>query len=432
MTRRGILEAIMPVIQSLISRYLTLCARCAVALHRPFIVAVTGSVGKTTTKDMIAEMLKESGKSVRGSAKSYNSVYGVPLSILGLESGVRNPFRWLRTLVLAPIRMILRLPEHLVLEVGLEHPGDIADIMSWLHPDVGVMTLLAERPVHGEHFSSSEDLYAEKFILLQAVTSGGVAVCNGKDKVQQARMHTLPTNVTIRQFNADDVFVADTGIHYDDDGRPVGTDVVLSLRGGDETFYIPDTVGNGAVQSLAAAVTASLAVDDGIPTNVLRRAIASRQPTPGRMRVLPGQKGSVVIDDSYNASPIAMKEALAVLSSVRGRKKIAVLGAMAQLGKEEQEAHIEIGETASSIADRVVVVDNAPYGNQDNVHYASSHDEAIAYCLEQAGAGSVFLCKGSQISRVERVVVGLLANQCDPSAVLVRQEPHWGAKSANN
>ena len=120
-----------------------------------------------------------------------------------------------------------------------------------------------------------------------------------------------------------------------------------------------------------------------------------------------------------------MEESLDVLSSVRGKKKVAVLGVMAQLGKVQQELHARIGEKVIAIADHVVVVGDAPYGNQKGIHYARDHDEAVAHCLEHVGDRVVFLCKGSQVSRIERVVAELLADQCDPEAVLVRQESHW-------
>ena len=229
--------------------------------------------------------------------------------------------------------MLFSIPPYLVLEVGLEYPGDIATIVSWLKPNVGVMTRLGEHPVHAEHFSSREDLYAEKFALLQAIVPQGIAVCNKVDGIQQKRLHLLPARVSLRQCNDDTTSVVSADIHYDDDGKPLGTDIVVSLNGTDETFYIPDNVGNGIVQCLITAIVTARAIDAAISVETMRRAIASRAPAPGRMRILPGKKGSVIIDDSYNASPTAMDEALAVFSQVRGTKKIAVLGIMAQLGK---------------------------------------------------------------------------------------------------
>lgn len=417
-------------IRFLVSWYLITIARSALALHKPYSIAITGSVGKTTTKDMLAAILAEDKKRVRASAKSYNSLYGVPLSILDLPSGFRNPFVWIKTLMCAPFKALFRFPTHLVLEVGLEYPGDITDIVSWLRPNSAVMTKLATHPVHGEHFSSREDLYAEKFSLLQAIVPGGTALCNYEDPLQQERLATIPTSVTTRYFNTDALSVVRTDIHYDDEGHPIGTDVVLSLRGKDETFYIPETLGNGAVQCLVAAVAAALVIDETIEVRVLRRAIASRKPTLGRMHILPGKKGSIIIDDSYNASPVAMEEALEVLGAIRGRKKIAVLGVMAQLGKEQQTLHMAIGKKVASLAKQCIVVGDAPFGSQKNIHYARDHEEALQLCLEHVGAGTVFLCKGSQVARIERVVSGLLADHVDQKKHLVRQEDYWLKKMA--
>ena len=126
---------------------LTAYARFAIALHKTKVVAITGSVGKTTTKDMAVAMLREAGFSVRGSAKSYNGDFGVPLSILGLPSGGRNLFLWLWVLVAGVWRMAIGVPKYLVLEVGLEMPGDMHTIVKWLYPDVSVLTRLPEHPV---------------------------------------------------------------------------------------------------------------------------------------------------------------------------------------------------------------------------------------------------------------------------------------------
>ena len=404
---------------------LTRCAILAIRLHAPTVIAITGSVGKTTTKDMIVAILREAGMSVRGSRKSYNGEFGVPLSVLNLSAyDGRNVSGWLRNVVLAPWRACVGMPDYVVLEVGLEYPGDISSLTEWLKPDIGVLTHLAAEPVHGAHFPSKDALYREKVSLLEAVRDGGYAVCNGEDTIQKPYIAALPDSIRICEFNGAAVSVTSRNIHYDG-GRPVGTDAVLSVDGTDEPFHIPDTLGDGAVQSLVAAVAAVRCVPVGVPVNTIRRAVASRKPTPGRMRILSGINRSVIIDDTYNASPVAVRNSLRTLGVLDGRTKVAVLGGMAQLGADSRDIHRDIGEYAVTVADHVFVIGDAEYGTGETVRRFESHADAAHACRELAASGTVFLCKGSQVARIERVVESLLEPGVDPAAVLIRQEAGW-------
>ena len=180
--------------------------------------------------------------------------------------------------------------------------------------------------MHREYFSSKEALYEEKVMLLKAVKKNGTVLYNGEDGVQKRYIRHMPEGVTVQAFNTDTIGVVRDGIHYDENRTPVGTDVVLSIDGAHEPCYIPDVLGRGAVQSLIAAVAAVRTVDPAMPMSVIRRAIASRKPTPGRMRILPGKNQSIIIDDSYNASPIATEEALRVLGIVEKKKENSGIG----------------------------------------------------------------------------------------------------------
>ena len=399
-------------------------ARLALRLHRPTVIAVTGSVGKTTTKDMIVALLRQNGVSVVGSHNSYNSDFGVPLSIFGLTTGMGNPLIWLYNLCSACVKTIIGLPRYIVLEVGLEEPGDISGIASWLAPDVSVLTRLAEYPVHRENFPDTESLYREKVSLLAATKPGGCVVYNAEDPIQQPYIDALPRTVSFSGFNSDTVKVVETEVHYDA-GAPTGVDATILLDGKREVVFIPGTIGTGVVQSLIAAVVAVRCLPVGISNSLIAQAALSRRPTPGRMHILPGRNGSVIIDDSYNASAVAMRDALDTLASLRAEKRIAVLGVMAQIGPDSEEVHQSLGAYARQVADQVFVVGDAPYGEGETMHYCESHADAAARCAELSGSGVVFLCKGSQVARLERVVAQLLARGGDSKDYLVRQEAYW-------
>ena len=150
-------------LRRLVVTLLTFEARQILKKYKPKIVAITGSVGKTSTKDAVAKIL-ESRFSIRKSQKSYNSELGVPLTIIGAETGWSSPLKWLRA-IWQGIKIIIRLenyPEILVLEIGADRPGDIKKIRSWIKPDLAIITALAPIPVHVEFFSSPEELFEEK------------------------------------------------------------------------------------------------------------------------------------------------------------------------------------------------------------------------------------------------------------------------------
>jgi UDP-N-acetylmuramoyl-tripeptide--D-alanyl-D-alanine ligase len=139
----------MLIFKNIITAILTLEARAVLWRYKPKVIAVTGSVGKTTTKDAIFAVLSPHVH-VRKSQKSFNSEIGVPLTILGLESGWRDPLVWLSNIVQGFLLVIIKsdYPSWLVLEVGADRPGDIKNIARWLRPDIAVITAIPEIPVH--------------------------------------------------------------------------------------------------------------------------------------------------------------------------------------------------------------------------------------------------------------------------------------------
>jgi UDP-N-acetylmuramoyl-tripeptide--D-alanyl-D-alanine ligase len=152
-------------------------ARAILKKYRPTIIAVTGSVGKTSTKDAIYTVLERTGF-VRKSDKSFNSEIGVPLTILGVPNGWSNPFIWLQNITHGLELIFLKsdYPKTLIIEVGADHPGDIKRVASWLRPDIAVITTVSKIPVHVEFFPSRKALLDEKLALARAVKSEGTLI----------------------------------------------------------------------------------------------------------------------------------------------------------------------------------------------------------------------------------------------------------------
>ena len=321
---------------------------------------------------MLTAVLREAGFSVRGDCENHHSRFSVPLSILGLQSGRKNPLKWLYVFCAGLFKTLLIMPRYVVLEVDVGVPGTIPKTVTWLRPDISVLTRLPYNPMHLELFTNREELYSEKMALLWATKQGGTVIYNDRDTVQESYVRTLPNGIIVRSFTNSGVQLCCDGIHYDETGNPIGIDAVVTVDGREESFYIPDTLGIGAIESLLIVITITHFISETIPIQVIRRAIASKMPMRGRMHILQGVNGSIVIDDTRGTAPIALEEALRVLGAINKRKKIVVLSATENMPEKQK---------AVNVTDTVLVVD----GNIEDV---------AAQCITLADDETVFLCSG--------------------------------------
>ena len=415
-------------------------ARVALARHRPRIIAITGSVGKTSTKDAVFCALTPFFPT-RKSEKSYNSDFGVPLTILGLTNPVRNPFLWLRNLAIGAFRAVF--PEThlkwLVLEVGAGEPGDIKKFADFLSPDIVVITRFADVPVHVEFFPSPEAVIAEKRELAKAVKADGALVLGGDDEQVLAIKQDFPDRRTIVYGTTPTVDVRGSGytLVYGTIGNhifPLG--IRFTVQSGPYSFPIElkGVIGEHLIQPILAAfgVAHALSLDLGRVAETFTRFT----PPPGRMRLIQGSHNSLIIDDSYNASPVAMREALVTLASleVKGRK-VAVLGDMAELGAFGPEEHRKMGALAARSSTELVVVGKLATEirqgalqsgmSASRIRAFTTSSEASDALARDIRAGDVVLVKGSQSARMERIVKALMHDPARASSLLVRQEKEW-------
>lgn len=415
---------------------LTLEARVALAAHHPRIVAVTGNLGKTTTKDAIFAVVSPQFRA-RKSSKSFNSDIGVPLGILGLDNPWSNPFKWIWTLVCGFFLAILPgFPELLVLEVGADKPGDISSIAKWLQPDIAVFTGVPKIPVHIAYFDSADALMREKTTLFEHMKQNGTIVGNGDNE----RTSQLRTGFSQRSilygFRDQDVAAANPEVWYEGD-EPVGMTAALKPEG---TLRVRSSLGKPPLYAALAALAVASVL--GIERAAALRSIEKQEPTPGRMRILKGINASVLIDDSYNSSPAAALSALETLQEVRGTRKIAVLGDMRELGEKSVEAHREVGARAAKVADLLITVGEEsrvlaqaareagmPSERIREYGYDSSQEVGRDLATE-VHSGDVVLVKGSQNKiRLERCVYEVLADRSQAAELLVRFDPAWRKKA---
>lgn len=406
-------------LKQIIVRILTLEAQITLARCQPTIIAVTGTVGKTSAKDAIAAALAPF-VAVRKSEKSYNSDIGVPLAILGEKNQWNNPFGWCAVLARGAFRAGLggAYPRFLVVEVGTDRPGDIHAIVRWLKPHLVVVTKLSRAPVHVENFSSVGELIAEKGTLVSSVRKGGTLILNADDADVRAFRALAPQGTKVISF-----------------GFREGADV----RADDFSSLVTVQGALGAPHLYAALAALAVAKALGFDLARAAAALSKRALAPGRMRLLEGIRGARIIDDTYNSSPVAVAEALRALSGARGTgRAVAVLGDMLELGELSEREHQKMGTDAAQSAGILFFVGEKSRAAaaaarktgfpQECIREFSDSRTASEALAQELKSNDLVLIKGSQGMRMERIVERIMAEPVRAPELLVRQEPEWSRR----
>jgi UDP-N-acetylmuramoyl-tripeptide--D-alanyl-D-alanine ligase len=334
------------------------------------VIGITGSVGKTSVKDLTAAAAGAS-KRVAASPRSFNNELGVPLTLLDAPDGV----------------------EVFVVEMGARGRGHIDTLCAVARPTIGVVTEVVL--AHTELFGTIDDVAAAKGELVEALPSEGAAVLNADNPYVAAMADR--TNATVVTYGrAGDVTAHD--IALDDDLRarfvvrsPWGSaDVRLGVAGAHQVA--------NALAALSAAAAA------GVPLDAAADAIAGARLSPWRMEVHRTATGLVVVNDAYNANPTSTEAALHALAALPARRRIAVLGVMAELGAVSDSEHRRIAVLAGELGIEVLAVAAPEYG-------ATTVDgvDAARAALGELGGGDAVLVKGSRVAGLERLAEALLA-----------------------
>ncbi len=371
--KRFIISQIQKTIKSLAIRTL--------AKFKPAVVAVSGSVGKSSTKEAIFAAL--SGfKRVRRNVGNFNGELGVPLTILGdwsdadlhviardaeNVSAFSKIWFFKKVILVSMARLYLPnfltrfvggYPEILVLEYAADKPGDIKYLAEIAKPNIGVLTAVGDIPVHVEFYDSPEAVLREKARIIEALPASGLAVLNAdEERVRDCDQKTRATALTFGFSAEADVHIRDfenklemiNGIL-----RPTGIIFKLGYDGSFVPIRISGTLGKTHAYAAAAAACVGLAFNLNLVQ--IAEAITYYQVPAQRMRFLAGIHHSTLIDDSYNASPLAMRSAIETVASIKAKRKVAVIGDMRELGEWSRQAHREIGELAGKTFDVIVAI----------------------------------------------------------------------------
>ncbi len=390
--------------------------------HKPIIVAVTGSVGKTSTRNAIATILSAK-YSVGTTIKNYNNEFGVPLSILGEVSPGKSVFGWMKILMKTP----KKLPDVFVLEYGVDRPGDMDYLCDIATPDIAVLTRIS--PVHAENFATVEALAEEKAKLLTRVKASGLSVVNADDKmVMGVSRHSTAPLVSYGFADIADIQAKEPSMWTRQDYSFEPSELFstlsfhVSLPGKDGfDVELKNMLGNASGSAVLAAV--AVAKHLGLSHEQILSKTDEIQKEPGRMNPIPGIKGSLIIDSSYNAAPASMAEALLVLShfhpSEDGRR-IAVLGPMAELGQYSQEEHRMLGMRVAEAGVDVLVTVGEPTRDtrrgaieagiaEEFTEEFNDSYEAGRWMDRNIKKGDIVLVKGSRSAAMEKVVKDVMA-----------------------
>ncbi len=356
----------------------------AAARRREFsgpVIGLTGSTGKTTTKEMVANILALTGPGLKTEG-NFNNLVGLPLTLFRLQ----DDHQWV------------------VLEMGMSARGEIARLTEIAEPFVGIVTNVG--PAHLETLQNVDGVLRAKGELFASMKPGSIAVVNADDE----RVARLPVANGVRricfglsteaQVRAENIVAT---------GQILAFDLLLPAGRWPVRMQV---AGRHNVQNALAAAAAAAALE--VSGELIVQGLEAFRPAPGRMEVVSVKDDILILEDSYNANPLSVKAALATLDELGGEgRRVAVLGDMLELGKTSAELHREIGQVAGKRVDLLVLLgkmaDEVASGAREVgladelIVVAGSHEEAIACLRRRLQCGDRVLVKGSRGMEMEKI-----------------------------
>lgn len=344
------------------------------------VVGITGSVGKTTSKELIAEVLSRRFKTVK-SQGNFNNEIGLPLTILGISKE----------------------QQYAVLEMGFYVPGEIAFLAELALPHIGVVTTVGL--VHAERAGSQEAIYQGKSELVKSLPREGTAILNIDDPLVRKMASLSAAKVFYYGLDPE----ADL---WADEVEGLGLDGVrFRLHFGDEILHIRvPMIGRHSVHTALRA--AAVGIVAGMDWQSILEGLRIGHPQL-RLVASQGENGATLLDDTYNASPESTMAALNLLEELEGRK-VAVLGDMLELGPYEEQGHQMVGNRAANVADLIVtigerarIIARAAQSSgkaASQIKSFANSDEALKYLRDNLTSSDVVLVKGSRAMNMEKIV----------------------------
>jgi UDP-N-acetylmuramoyl-tripeptide--D-alanyl-D-alanine ligase len=416
--------------KSVLLRIVHFLARKVIERHRPFVVGITGTVGKTTTTHFVYDFLHSIyGETVYMSPHNYNGEFGLPFTILGVKSPYSNPFLWIWILVMGFFRIFDRkYPKYLVLEYGIDHPGEMASLLRIVKPDVGILLNVSKN--HVANFANFAEYANEKLVFAE---SCGKLAYNADDPIVAGGL-SEETAARAVSFSAKkksaDVYVRSVSAKIDGISFDVCQGDVCA------TAHFP-VVGSYQAYNLLPVFAIGLEMGRDLHDIVVH--LSDVHPQKGRGSILKGVKESVIIDGSYNGGFAAMSAGVEYLGETPEEyARVLFLGDMRELGPDSEPMHREIAEKILAVSpDAVVLVGDEmrkyvyPFlvetmGDRVSV-FASSRVAGVKVreVIASSEKPAIVFVKGSQTNLyLEEGIKEFLFDLRDAEK-LCRQSPRW-------
>ncbi|MEK7096400.1 MAG: UDP-N-acetylmuramoyl-tripeptide--D-alanyl-D-alanine ligase [Patescibacteria group bacterium] len=408
--------------KNIIYKVLKKNARRVIVEHDPFVIAVTGSVGKTSTKEAIYQVLSDQyGADVRKNYGNLNTEIGLPLTILGYEK-VPSRILWPIFLVSAYFKpvFIKKYPKYLILEMGVEKEGDIEYLTGIVQPDIAIITSVSG--AHLENFSDLSQYQNEKISIIKDIKDNGTVFVNADDpeldKIESAQ------KIGINKSNVDyHGEIINLGID--------GTEIRISCTGHKISVKSKLLGAQLAYSSLFAFAVASW-----MKISLLKvgKSLEKIKPVPGRMNYIEGEGNIKIIDDTYNSNPQSAKYAIDFMDALKySGRKVIIFGSMNELGGESESHHLEVAKYAKGKVDMAIFCgDNAKkqvetFGESGTAF--PNRKELTSKIKTLLKENDLVLIKASQNRNFfEEVVKVLMKDKNKAKELLVRQNKIWISK----
>lgn len=422
--------------RKILEKLLCFMARGILRKYHPLIIGITGSVGKSSTKEAVALALS-AGYTVRKAEGNYNNEIGVPLTIIGAESGGHSVlawasvfFKWLFTIIF-PVRY----PQVLVLEMGVDRPEDMDFLLRSIPVKIGVVTQVSSS--HLAYFGTLNNIAREKGKLIAALPEDGFAILNADDnRVLKMGSRTRAKIITYGFDDGADVH-ADNFLLHREAKRAEGFSLKVNFDGTTVPLRLPKIVAKHHIPAALAAISIAMALKMNLVDVVT--ALESFESLPGRLRLLPGRDNTLLLDDTYNASPESTRAALEVMGGLMAPRKIVILGDMLELGLDVTKEHARLALAVRDSGAHIVVTVGKHMRalherlledgfSRKQVLWMPDPLSAVEPILNIIRADDLILIKGSRGLRMEKITEQLLVDPRTAESFLCCQSDDWRKK----
>jgi len=429
-------------IKKILEKILAILAKIVIKRYNPIIIGITGSVGKTSTKCAVFNALRNKFSS-RQSFKNYNNEIGVPLTILNERSPGKNLLKWFGIFLRAIFKIIYTpYPKILILEMAVDRPGDIDYLIKIAKPSRSIITAISA--AHTEFLGDINGVLKEKQKLATRLDYSGWAILNADDEKVLGIKSRVSSKVLTYGFSKNaDVRAIEFNFNQKLVNKQVeikGIGFKLNYKGSIVPIFLPNATTKAQVYSVLAAIAVSITF--GINVINVANNFSEFKILSGRMRPIHGIKSSLILDDSYNASPKALDLSLNTLSQIKKHpeaKKWVVIGDMKELGNQSEDIHYKFGKKIAQMQfDYLVTVGpeaknlskgaRASVMNKENIFEFNDSTKTKEFIKDKLGEGDILLVKGSQAVRMEKIVETIMKHPEHKQDLLVRQGGNWKEK----